>query len=189
MVGLPLLFQSGLDPHRLAGWAPASIGFALASWYSASSDRRRALALLVFQVACVLAMVLLLCDGFEGALLVLVALQLGGRVSRRIGIVWIVAQSALLAGAIAIHWSPRPALLLVPPYLGFELLAFFVADVLARDASARAVVEENSRLALWPGQLSRRFARSSRSFEIPSASSYLTRCAPSRPRRRVLGSI
>ncbi len=147
MVGLPLLFQSGLDPRRVAGWAPASIGLALASWYSAGSDRRRALALLIFQVACVLAMVLLLCDGFEGALLVLVALQLGGRVSRRIGIVWIVAQSALLAGAIAIHWSPRPALLLVPPYLGFELLAFFVADVLARDASARAVVEENSRLA------------------------------------------
>jgi DNA-binding CsgD family transcriptional regulator/two-component sensor histidine kinase len=42
---------------------------------------------------------------------------------------------------------PRPALLLVPPYVGFELLAFFVADVLARDAAARTLVEENSRLA------------------------------------------
>jgi signal transduction histidine kinase len=147
MVGLPLLFQSGLDPGRVAGWAPASIGFALAAWYSAGAKRERALALLAFQVACVVAMVLLLCDGFEGALLVLVALQLGGRVPRRIGILWIVAQSALLAGAIAIHWSPRPALLLVPPYVGFELLAFFVADVLARDAAARALVEENSRLA------------------------------------------
>lgn len=147
MVGLPLLFQSGLDPRRVAGWAPASIGFALASWYSAGLERRRALPLLIFQVACVLAMVLLLCDGFEGALLVLVALQLGGRVSRPVGIAWIVAQSALLAGAIAIHWSPRPALLLVPPYVGFELLAFFVSDVFARDAAARALIEENSRLA------------------------------------------
>src|SRR5258708_23374282 len=147
MVGLPLLFQPGLDPRRVAGWAPASIGLAVASWYSAGSEPRRALARLSFQLACVLAMVVLLCDGFEGALLVMVALQLGGRVSRRIGIAWILAQSVLLAGAIAIHWSPRPALLLVPPYVGFQLLAFFVADVLPRDAAPPALVEENSRLA------------------------------------------
>ena len=147
MVGLPLVFQHGLSPNRVMVWAPAWIGFALACWYSAGETRRRALALLAFEVGCVLVMVLSLCDGFEGALLVLVALQLGGRVSRRFGIAWVVTQSALLGGAIAIHWSLRPALLLVPPYVGFELLAFFVSDVLARESAARALVEENSRLA------------------------------------------
>src|SRR5262249_47606847 len=96
MVGLPLLFQQGLSPKRVMVWAPAWIGFALACWYSAGEGRRRVLALLAFEVGCVLAMVLSLCDGFEGALLVLVALQLGGRVSRRFGIVWVVTQSVLL---------------------------------------------------------------------------------------------
>src|SRR5215468_5809357 len=117
MVGLPLLFQQGLSPKRAMLWAPAWIGFALACWFSTGEGRRRALALLVFEVGCVLVMVLSLCDGFEGALLVLVALQLGGRVSRRLGIAWVLTQSALLAAAVAVHWSPRAALLLIPPYL------------------------------------------------------------------------
>jgi len=147
MVGLPLLFQQGLSPKRAMLWAPAWIGFALACWFSTGEGRRRALALLVFEVGCVLVMVLSLCDGFEGALLVLVALQLGGRVSRRLGIAWVLTQSALLAAAVAVHWSPRAALLLIPPYLGFELLAFFVSDVLARESAARTLIEENSRLS------------------------------------------
>jgi len=63
-------------------------------------------------------------------------------------------QSAALAGAVAYHWTPRAALLLAPPYLAFQLLAFFVADVLAREARAReelraaqARLAETTRLA------------------------------------------
>jgi len=150
MVCAPVVFHGGLDPRRFAPWIAVSILFAAALWWSTSRralPTRRALALLALQAACVIAMVALLCDGFEGGLLVLVALQLGGRVARRTGIAWVVAQTALLATAVAIHWSPRPALLLAPPYLGFGLLAFFVADVLARDAASRRLAEENSRLA------------------------------------------
>ena len=62
-----------------------------------------------------MALVLTLCDGFEGALLVLVAMQLGSRVDRRTGLVWIAVQTVLLCAAITYHWSLRPALMLAVP--------------------------------------------------------------------------
>ena len=134
MVGVPIFFGGSVSPPRLAGWAAAYVAF-LALFVLAMRTRR--LLLIAVQAACVVALVLLLCDGFEGALLVLGALQLGGRLSRRRGLLWIVAQTAFLAAAVSIHWSPRAAVLLAPPYLGFQLLAFFVADLLAREARAR----------------------------------------------------
>jgi signal transduction histidine kinase len=135
MVGAAIFFGgAGVPAGRLAGWAVAYVGF-LALFLVAL--RISSLLAIAGEVACVVALVLFLCDGFEGALLVLAALQLGGLVSRRRGLVWVGVQTALLAVAISIHWSPRAALLLAPPYLGFQLLAFFVSDVLAREARAR----------------------------------------------------
>lgn len=163
MVGAPVFINGAKDPRRLVLWAVAYAGFGLAFRRSTgpSLARGRFLALLAVEVASILTMVLLLCDGFEGALLVLVALSLGGVLPRRSGAAWIAVQSALLAAAIAIHWSPRQAILLSPPYLGFQLLAFLVADLYARDALARRelaranealraaqdLTEDNSRLA------------------------------------------
>src|SRR5438067_3568322 len=134
MVGAPIFFGGSVSPARLAGWAAAYVAF-LALFVLAMRTRR--LLLIAGQAACVVALVLLMCDGFEGALLVLGALQLGGRLSRRRGLLWIALQTALLAVAVSIHWAPRAALLLAPPYLGFQLLAFFVSDLLAREARAR----------------------------------------------------
>lgn len=109
---------------------------------------------LIVQSGAVIAMVLLLCNGFEGTLLVLVAMQLAGLMSRRAAITWIFVQSLLLGISIAIHWSPRPAILLAPPYLGFELLAYFAFDALAREAAAHAelravnkILADSSRIA------------------------------------------
>jgi signal transduction histidine kinase len=102
----------------------------------------------------VVAMVLLLCHGFEGTLLVLVAMQLGGMMSRRAALAYNAAQTALLGAAIAIHWSIGAAVLLAPPYLGFELLAFFTFEALAREAAAHAelravneILADSSRIA------------------------------------------
>lgn len=140
-VGLPVWLQlSEIKPERFAGWLPAWLLFAAAFWMSAGGrelPRRTELALLAFQVACVLAVVLLLCDGFEGTLLVLVAMQLAARVPRRMGLAWIAVQSTLLTAAITFHWSARPALLLAPPYLGFQILAFLAFEALEREARGR----------------------------------------------------
>src|SRR5438094_3801704 len=124
MVGAPIFLGGAVSVPRLAGWAVAYLAF-LALFIVAL--RTRSLIAIAAQAACVIALVLLLCDGFDGALLVLGALQLGGLVSRRRGVLWIALQTALLAVAVSIHWAPRAALLLAPPYLGFQLLAFFVA--------------------------------------------------------------
>ena len=135
MVGAPVLISHTAGPARLAAWAAAWVLFLV---LFLASQHRIALAA---QVGCVVAMVLSLCDGFEGALLVLVALQLGGFDSRRQGLLWIGAQTALLGAAVAVHWAPRAALLIAPPWLGFQVLAFFMADLLAREARARRELE------------------------------------------------
>jgi signal transduction histidine kinase len=144
MVGLPILTHPIRRPAVFAVWLGAWLIFVVAFWVSADSrerTRREALGLPVLQVVCVLALVLTICDGFEGALLVLVAMQIASRVPRlprRAALSWIAVQSVLLCAAIAIHWSLRPALMLAPPYLGFQLLAFFLVERLELEGRARA---------------------------------------------------
>ncbi|HEY8180885.1 MAG TPA: histidine kinase [Thermoanaerobaculia bacterium] len=131
MVGLPVIIQGANTPGRMTAWA---IAYALFAILFLADIRWPRVWLLALQAACVIVTVLLLCDGFEGTLMVLIAMQLGARVNRRTGLIWIVAQTLLLAAAIAIHWTPRSAFLLVPPYFGFQLLAFFTFQVVEREA-------------------------------------------------------
>jgi signal transduction histidine kinase len=145
MVGLPILAYFSHHPVERPGafatWLAAWLGFAAAFWVTAGGgelSRSLDLGLLAIQPLCVAALAVTFCDGFEGALLVLVAMQLASRVSRQTGLLWIAVQSVLLAVAISIHWSPRPALLLAPPYLGFQILALFAFEVIEREARARA---------------------------------------------------
>src|SRR5207248_1688672 len=143
MVGAPVYLRGSPEAWRLWAWAAAYLAFAGAFWVSLRSARWIWLAT---EAAAVIALVLLLCDGFEGALLVLVSLQLGGRGQRRAGLVAVAAQSAALAAAVGVHWSPAAALLLAPPYLGVQLLAFFAAEGMARLEAAKELQIENSLL-------------------------------------------
>jgi signal transduction histidine kinase len=137
-VGVPVMIAGANSRTTFIGWAVSFLifggAFAFASW-------RPRIGALIVETAAVMAMVLLLCNGFEGTLLVLVAMQLPGLVSRRGAIEWIIIQSILLFTSIAIHWSPRPAFLLTPPYLGFQLLAYLAFEALAREAAARRDLE------------------------------------------------
>jgi signal transduction histidine kinase len=160
-VGVPLWLQrEQVRPGAVPGWLAAWLLFAVALWATTSGrsgrpwSRRAVLALLAVQAISVLALVLQLCDGFEGTLLVVVAMQLAPRVSRRAGLAWIAVQSLLLASAVAVHWSLRPALLLAPPYLGFQILAFLAVEALdgerranAELRAARDLLAHGSRLA------------------------------------------
>jgi signal transduction histidine kinase len=142
MVAVPILLRGVLN-WRLAVWMAAYALFGAALLVSLRTGRLR---WIVPQAVCVVAQVLAMCDGFEGALLVLVALQLGGRTSRRVGLAAIAAQSAALFVAIAIHWNRGAAVLLLPPYLGFQLLAYLAAEGMWRLAAARSLELENERL-------------------------------------------
>jgi len=143
LVGLPVVVQGATTWERMAQWAVAYTLFAI---LFAADLRRPSLLMLATASASILVTVLLLCDGFEGALMVLIAMRLGERTSVRTGISWIAIQTLLLATAITIHWSLRPALLLAPPYLGFQLLAFFAIRFHAL-AADRGRIAERLRIA------------------------------------------
>jgi signal transduction histidine kinase len=139
-VGIPLTLEAAQSLARLAVWGVAFLAFGGAYWL-ATRRARVPYALLVVQLAAVVVQVLTLCNGFEGALLVLVAMQLAGR---RHALPWLIAQSLLLGIAITIHWSLRPAVLLVPPYFAAQLLAWLAFDLLARERAARHALEETN---------------------------------------------
>jgi len=143
LVGLPVVVQGATTWQRMAEWLVAYVLFAL---LFAEDLRRPSLLMLGAASASILVTVLLLCDGFEGALMVLIAMRLGERMSVRGGVAWIVVQTLLLATAVTIHWSLRPALLLAPPYLGFQLLAFFAIRFHAL-AADRGRIAERLRIA------------------------------------------
>jgi signal transduction histidine kinase len=143
-VGVPVAINATSSPARLALWFVAFAAFGIGFITR----------ILSVQTAAVIAMVAILCNGFEGSLLALIAMQLGSVMSRRPGVWWVLVQTALFFAAISFHWSPRPAFLLTPPYLGFQLLAFFGFEMLAREAAARrelaginAMLAESSRVA------------------------------------------
>jgi signal transduction histidine kinase len=131
-VGTHVVLLGANSPLRFAIWAAA---FAV---FGAGLLGRPRLSVLALQVAAVTAMVLTLCDGFEGTLLVMVAMQLAGLLPRRAAILWIIAQTLLLGAAIGWHWTPRASILITPPYLGFQLLAYFALEALARESAANA---------------------------------------------------
>ena len=141
-VGLPVILNGADEAWRMTWWvaAFAVFGAALAIPLPDGAMSLRARITLGLQVLAVFIMVLLLCNGFEGTLLVLIAMALGTRASRPEAMIWIVAQTALLFAGIAIHWAPRPAFLIAPPYLGFQILAFVAFETIAREATARRAI-------------------------------------------------
>ena len=143
LVGLPVIVLGATTSSLMAQWAVAYVLFAL---LFAADLRKPSLPLLALAAMSIVVTVMLLCDGFEGALMALIAMRLGNRLSVRAGVAWIAAQTLLLGAAVAFHWTPRAALLLAPPYLGFQLLAFFTVRFheLAAD---RSRVAERLRIA------------------------------------------
>jgi signal transduction histidine kinase len=151
MVGVPIALQHASSPTRVAAWLAAYLAFGA---LFALDLRRPRLWTLAAASASVVAIVLTMCDGFEGALLVLIAMRLGMRVERRTALLWIATQTLLLTLGVAIHWSPRPAVMLALPYVGFQLLAYFALELAERAVAANAelralqeLVADSSRIA------------------------------------------
>lgn len=142
-VGVPLTVEAVQSLARLAVWGASFLVFGAAYWL-ATSRPRPPLALLAVQVAAVIGQVLTLCNGFEGTLLVLVAIQLAGALPRRGALLWMLAQTLLLGVAITIHWTLRSAVLLVPPYFALQLLAWLAFDLVARERAARQQLEASN---------------------------------------------
>ena len=148
-VGLPVfLFSLRPPPDRgqstaFAAWAVSYLLFGLAFWLATArdrseSDRAGMLGLAAGQAAAVLSLVALPpCFGLEGALLVLVALELGCLLSRRAAVVWIAVQSACLLAVVWLHWGWHWAVVLAFAYLPFQLIADRTTRLLAEETAAR----------------------------------------------------
>ena len=138
VVGLrAFISHFGVMPAGDGRWIVAFLLFAA---LFAADLRRPRLLLVAAESATALALVLLGCNGYEGILLALIAMQLGTRLQPRAGILWIGLQTLPLVAGVAIQLGPRAAWLLGPPYLGFQLVAFFTFSTMAREVAGRAAL-------------------------------------------------
>lgn len=148
VVGLPILFFQLSTPSRgrvsvpLIAWAAAFALFGVALAFNTSRrrrlDTRGARILAAGQAAAAFCLMALPpCFGLEGALLVLVAFQLGGLLSRRAAILWILAQSASLLAIMWLHWGWHWGVVLAGAYLPFQLIAYATTRLLAEETLAR----------------------------------------------------
>lgn len=146
-VSLPTCLEAQASP-RFPLWLVAWLVCGAAMAVAGRRSRLDAIAMLALAVqgAAVAVMVGLLCNGFEGLLLVFAAGQLGRLAGLRLGLAWLVAQTLVVAAALAAHWTPRAAVMLMAPYLGFQGLAFFAARLSARLAE-HSRSEERLRIA------------------------------------------
>ncbi len=111
--------------------------FGLTRWnVSSPQGSRLQLALLAVQAVTALVMIVLVCTGHEGALLVLVSAQLGWFMSLRRALLWVATQAALMGVILA--FGGRSTLSLMSTYVGFQVLALFSCFLAASEASARS---------------------------------------------------
>ena len=145
-IGVPVLvLQAWAAPHgtdaaALAAWIAALLLFFTAFWLATAprpaGQRAAVLLLIAGETGAVLALVALPpCFGLEGALLVLIAFQLGGLLPMPLATAWIVAQSAGLLGLMWIHWGWHWGVVLAFAYLPFQFIA---------DATTRLLTEETA---------------------------------------------
>src|SRR2546425_5196444 len=128
LVALPTIAPAeGRSSPRFPWWLAAWLLFGAAFWVTSRRSRLDAMSVLglLLQVVAVVTMVGTLCNGFEGLLLVFVAAQLGRIASLPAGVACLILQTLAAGAAVALHLSLRSALMLMPPYLGFQLFAFF----------------------------------------------------------------
>jgi signal transduction histidine kinase len=149
VVAAPVLARQWLQPANrataadMAAWllvlAIAQIGGAMVRWPAGAA--------LLQSIGALLLLALPPCFGFEGVLLVMVALRLGFEQRRGVAVGWVLAQSLAMFLILANHWNPFAALLIGGAYLPFQLLALFVSFAVAAEAAARRdLVRTNAEL-------------------------------------------
>ena len=146
LAGLPLFVRVVQVPEllhqtRYICWLSCYFAFGatfgLTRWDTSSpGSRRLQLGLLAIQAATALVMIVLVCSGHEGALLVLVAAQLGWFMSLRHALLWVATQAVLMG--IVLTFGGRSTLSLMSTYVGFQVLALFSCFLAASEASARS---------------------------------------------------
>src|SRR6266849_3815907 len=128
-------------------WLGAYALFSLVFWFTARHSEKLSRAWLMVSLIAELALVLLMinsiCNGYEGALLVVVAGQLAPLFSLPLSLSWVAGQSLLMGFVIHSHFSLESALALSASWFGFQIFTVLMSQAATREATAR---EELSKL-------------------------------------------
>ncbi len=155
LTGLPLLVELAQQPalwHAppyilwLICFALFGAAFGLTGWRSPAGRAGPGQGVsLILQAAAALTMILLVCSGQEGALLVIVAAQVGWVLPLSRALVWVAGQAAAMCAMLMFSWSGSITLKLMATYLGFQALALVSCFLTAREATARAELLRTNR--------------------------------------------
>jgi signal transduction histidine kinase len=137
----------GTGAATLLAWISAFAVFGYAFFAASRADAPEGLGaarMLVVQTLAALAMNVVLCTGFEVALVVVVAVQLGLMLPVAVAVPWLVVQtvlaSVLAMGHMGTHSGGAWSIVVV----GAEAFAFTVAAMAGREAAARRALEKTN---------------------------------------------
>lgn len=126
-----------------SAWAAGVLAHLLSA--SPAAGRTVRFGALGAEAACVVLMVASLCHGFEGLLLLPIALQLSLLLEERRAMAAVLLQTAAFGMAIALHWSARPAWMLALPYGVLQALLLVTGVAFRREADARSALAQAHR--------------------------------------------
>lgn len=131
----------------IAAWVGAFVVFGLTFFRATredSSDPRKTARMIAVQTFAALAMNVVLCTGFEAALLVVVAVQIGLALPLVRGLVWAAAQTLGLFVLATYHMGSDRSVRWVIAVTGAEAFAFTIAAIAGREAAARRALEKTN---------------------------------------------
>jgi len=133
----PASFAKG----QILVWLGAYATFSLVFWLTAKQAEKLSRAWLkvslIVETALVLLMINAICNGYEGALLVVVAGQLAPVFTLPVSLSWVGGQTLLMGVVIRSHFSLEIALALSASWLGFQAFTVLMSHATAREAIAR----------------------------------------------------
>jgi signal transduction histidine kinase len=133
-------FRGGL-PVWIAAFAIFGVTFFRATRTDAPDPPTR---LLFVQTLTALGMNVVLCTGFEAALLVIVAVQLGLSVPVARALPWLALQSAGMAALATMHMGAPATVWWMVLVVGAQTFAFTVAAMAGRESAARRALEKTN---------------------------------------------
>jgi signal transduction histidine kinase len=148
-VGVPAAYHVVRDPEgvshaSLAIWFGAFLVFGATFFRATGGEGSATTRLLFVQTLAALVMNTVLCTGFEVALLVVVAVQLGLVLPVRSALVWLVVQSVLLFALATHHMGMAHGSYWSIAAIGLEAFAFTLATMAGRETAARRALERTN---------------------------------------------
>jgi signal transduction histidine kinase len=159
-VGVPIAIRSVNEGWSLAALLPWLSAFGVFGWAflraTSAAPVASVMRILTVQTLAALTMNTLLCTGFEVALLVVVAVELGWMLPLRTAVVWLFTQTVLATALAVFHMGTYRGGWWSAAFAFASTFAFVVAAMAGREAAARRILERtNAELEATRDELAR----------------------------------